>query len=320
MKQEAAKPRKKKEIELFVARSGPHKGKPECEAAFATKAEAVEFLTCLHGLDVDEARKLGREMTMALNRKWHGAEGCGIEVEAMSPAKAKQALSGELYAPKAAADLPTPRAISMKTKLSFKIKVRKPATRKRKKKATVVPPARAKKAESAAVRQVTAKPTEVPGATKTEPSKKIVATVEKAPEREAKPKIDKKKVVTETKPIPSPKGKATVERKETQKAASPSAAPQRSKVETVATKRGRPNKTQETPTDVASGKRRAKAAEPIQPSLLFDEPVKPTRAKGKAEPKAVVELPLQPSPKGKAKQERVATKPTEKPPARSKVR
>jgi hypothetical protein len=123
MKQEATTTRKRKEIELFVARSGPKKGKPECEAAFATKPEAVAFLTSQHGLDIDEAKKLGKNLSLPLDRRWHGADICSIEPATMSPLKAKQALSGELYTPKIDCNtLPTPRAISMKTTLKIKLK------------------------------------------------------------------------------------------------------------------------------------------------------------------------------------------------------
>lgn len=85
------------DVSLFLSRSGPRKGPAECEAAFRTKAEAVAFLTDLHGLTGEESRRLAREMALSLKRKWHGAERCAIREERMSPEQARRALSGELF-------------------------------------------------------------------------------------------------------------------------------------------------------------------------------------------------------------------------------
>jgi hypothetical protein len=131
MNKEVRTPRKKKEVELFVTRSGPQKGRPECEAAFLTKNDAVEFLVRLHGLDAEETKKLARERSLTLNPKWHGTEKCEFAQEVMSPAKARSALSGELYLAKVKAEeLPTPRAISMKVTLNIKIRDKKSARKK----------------------------------------------------------------------------------------------------------------------------------------------------------------------------------------------
>ena len=81
---------------LFLARSGPRRGQPECEAAFASKAEAVAFLTDLHGLTSEEARRLAKQMALPLKRKWHGSESCAIREARVSPEQARLALSGEM--------------------------------------------------------------------------------------------------------------------------------------------------------------------------------------------------------------------------------
>lgn len=97
-------------IRLYVARSGPKRGDPECQAAFQSKEEAVRFLMDLHGLEVEEGRKLKRESRLPLKKKVHGAEVCQIAEEEMLPAVAKQALSGELYLEEASRLL-TPRRL-----------------------------------------------------------------------------------------------------------------------------------------------------------------------------------------------------------------
>lgn len=97
-------------IRLFVARSGPKRGDPECQAAFQSKDEAVRFLMDLHGLGIEETRKLKRESKLPLKKKLHGAEVCHIAEEEMQPLVAKQALSGELYLQEAARLL-TPRRL-----------------------------------------------------------------------------------------------------------------------------------------------------------------------------------------------------------------
>ncbi len=84
-------------IKLYVTSSGPAKGEPDCRAAFQTKDGAVEFLTNLHGLQLEEARKLKKELQLRLKRRIHGSDLCAIQVEAMEPQLAESALSGELY-------------------------------------------------------------------------------------------------------------------------------------------------------------------------------------------------------------------------------
>jgi hypothetical protein len=84
-------------IKLYVTSSGPSKGEPECQAAFQTKDDAVRFLTDLHGLQLEEARRLKKDLQLRLKRRVHGSDLCVIQVETMPPALAEQALSGELY-------------------------------------------------------------------------------------------------------------------------------------------------------------------------------------------------------------------------------
>lgn len=100
-------------IRLYVALSGPRKGDPECQAAFKTKDDAVQFLVDLHGLEFDDAKKLKREWKLSLKRKIHGAELCKILEEEMHPSTAKKALTGELYLQEAPRLL-TPRKLKSK--------------------------------------------------------------------------------------------------------------------------------------------------------------------------------------------------------------
>lgn len=109
MKKPTPKPKKNPNIELYVVRSGPRRGEPECEAAFKSMPEAVSFLTNLHGLTTDEAKRLAKERALKLDRKWHGAEQCAIRPTEMPPAEARRALSGELYQPKEVTKVWTPR-------------------------------------------------------------------------------------------------------------------------------------------------------------------------------------------------------------------
>jgi len=95
MKSTAKKPAK--EATLFVTRSGPRRGAPDCQAAFVTKEEAVRFLADLHGLGPDEQRALRKDLHLKLKRSIHGSEQCSITSETMSKHLAQQALSGELY-------------------------------------------------------------------------------------------------------------------------------------------------------------------------------------------------------------------------------
>lgn len=84
-------------IKLYVTSSGPAKGEPECRAAFETKDDAVRFLIDLHGLQLEEARRLKKELQLRLKRRLHGSDLCVIQVEEMEPPVAASALSGELY-------------------------------------------------------------------------------------------------------------------------------------------------------------------------------------------------------------------------------
>ena len=86
-----------KTIQLYVTSSGPLKGDAECRAAFQSKDDAVQFLADLHGLKVEETKKLKREFSLRLKKRLHGSEKCFIQLEEMPAKKAKQALSGELY-------------------------------------------------------------------------------------------------------------------------------------------------------------------------------------------------------------------------------
>jgi hypothetical protein len=92
-----SKPASRNSRPVYVVRSGAPAGRPDFEAAFSSKQEAVQFLANQHGLDTEETRKLNREMALKLNRKWHGSEACAIKEIPMSPDRAKRALSGELF-------------------------------------------------------------------------------------------------------------------------------------------------------------------------------------------------------------------------------
>ena len=97
-------------IKLYVTSSGPAKGEPDCKAAFQTKDDAVRFLTDLHGLEIEESKRLRKELQLPLKRRVHGSDCCYIQVEAMPPTVAEQALSGELYLG-VAENLRTPRKL-----------------------------------------------------------------------------------------------------------------------------------------------------------------------------------------------------------------
>src|SRR2546423_1104858 len=112
-------------IKLFVARSGPKAGDPECQAAFQTKDDAIQFLVDLHGLAIEESRRLKRELRMPLKKRLHGAEQCAICEEQMAPMVAQKALTGELYL-QDAPRLLTPRKLNKALKITRKIKLRKP--------------------------------------------------------------------------------------------------------------------------------------------------------------------------------------------------
>ncbi len=82
---------------VYVVRSGPKIGQPDLQAAFRTKSDAVRFLERVHGLTVDESRKLARQSSLDLDRNWHGSDRCEIGAEIMDPEQAATALSGDLY-------------------------------------------------------------------------------------------------------------------------------------------------------------------------------------------------------------------------------
>lgn len=82
-------------VALFVASSGPRRGRADCEVAFRTRREALDFLTLQHGLTRDETSRLSKSGELALDRAWHGSERCRVAESPMSPAKAELALRGE---------------------------------------------------------------------------------------------------------------------------------------------------------------------------------------------------------------------------------
>jgi hypothetical protein len=100
------------EVVLFVTRSGPRKGDPECQAAFETKDEAVRFLTDLHGLSVEEGRVLRKDLRLKLRKKVHGSELCSITAEPMTKQQAQLALSGDPYIDATAGPNLKPRKIA----------------------------------------------------------------------------------------------------------------------------------------------------------------------------------------------------------------
>jgi hypothetical protein len=113
-------------ISVFVARSGRKTGEPDCQAAFVSMDEAIDFLADLHGLAVEDCRRLKRQMAIPLKHRLHGADRCSIEKESMPAARAEKALSGELYLRDAARVL-TPRKINQALKQDIKIRPRKKA-------------------------------------------------------------------------------------------------------------------------------------------------------------------------------------------------
>jgi hypothetical protein len=86
-----------KEVVLFVTRSGPKRGDPECQAAFESKDDAIRFLADLHGLSSEEIKNLRKNLTLKLKKAIHGSEQCCVTAESMTKALAEQALSGDLY-------------------------------------------------------------------------------------------------------------------------------------------------------------------------------------------------------------------------------
>ena len=90
---------RKSDVVVYVTRSGPKKGQPDCEAAFQTREEAIRFLADLHGLTFEETRELKRSLGLKLKKKHHGSEYCAISEEPMDATTAKLALTGELYLP-----------------------------------------------------------------------------------------------------------------------------------------------------------------------------------------------------------------------------
>ena len=98
MKKPAPLARRSSGVAVFIAVSGPKRGRADAEVAFADRRGALDYLRNLHGLDRTEVATLDKTGELDLDRRWHGAERCRLSTVRMAADRARLALSGEAYA------------------------------------------------------------------------------------------------------------------------------------------------------------------------------------------------------------------------------
>ena len=97
MKKPATPVRRSQGVAVFIAVSGPKRGRSDAEAAFPSRRDALDYLCRLHGLTRAESSTLDKAGSLDLDRRWHGSERCRLDAVRMAPDRARLALTGEAY-------------------------------------------------------------------------------------------------------------------------------------------------------------------------------------------------------------------------------